>query len=315
MTRGSLLLMGVVSGCGFSSSNKHILKNEDKNSLKLPFRISLNTSTISSYKLGVLDQIDMVADAGFDGIELWVRDVSSFLNNGGKSEDLRKRLEVRGLRLEGMIGFAPWFSEDLDARAKGLEQLRQDMNTTAEIGGKFIATPVQGLKALNKAKFNDYVQRFTTILEMGDQTGVTPILELWGAGALNKLSDCAQIVIATGHPKATMLLDFYHLYRGGNSWNTLDCLNGERLPVFHINDYPSNIAREKLRDSDRIFPGDGACPFSEIVPKLYNSGFRGAFSVELFNKTYWETMDIQTILKTSYEKTYRVLYEAIGNSI
>jgi len=140
-------------------------------------------------------------------------------------------------------------------------------------------------------------------------------LELWGACALNKLSDCAQIVIATGHPNATMLLDFYHLYRGENSWDTLDCLNGSRLPVFHINDYPANISREQLRDSDRLFPGDGVCPFSELIPMLYDSGFRGAFSVELFNKIYWDTMYIQTILKNSYEKTYRVLYEAINNTI
>jgi len=37
------------------------------------------------------------------------------------------------------------------------------MNMTAEIGGKFIAAPVQGVKGLNKAKFDDYIERFLTI--------------------------------------------------------------------------------------------------------------------------------------------------------
>ena len=89
--------------------------------------------------------------------------MTAVVKDGGKLEAITKRLESKNLRLENMIGFAPWFSEDLDARAKGLEQLRQDMNMTAEIGGKFIAAPVQGVKALNKAKFDDYIERFLTI--------------------------------------------------------------------------------------------------------------------------------------------------------
>lgn len=311
-----LAFMGTMGSYAFNSSEVYslpLVKSNDKK--KLPFRISLNTSTISAYKLSVEKQIDLVADAGFDGIELWIRDVTAYLNEGGTCEFLQKRLKSRNLILENMIGFAPWFSEDLDARAKGIEQLHQEMIMTAKLGGKYVAAPIQGVKTLDKMKFDDYAQRYLTILKLADQTGVTPIIELWGAGALYQLADCAQIVISTGHPKASMLLDFYHLYRGNNSWDTLDCINGQRLPVFHINDYPANPAREQLKDSDRVFPGDGTCPFNELIPKLYDASFRGAFSVELFNKTYWATMDAPTILKTSYEKTYRVINDAMINII
>ena len=79
------------------------------------------------------------------------------------------------------------------------------------------------------------------------------------------------------------------------------------LPVFHINDYPSVPPRERLNDSDRVFPGDGICPFKELLPLLYDAGFRGAFSVELFNKKYWETMDVKEVLRQSYNKTCQVI--------
>lgn len=309
-----LALIGAMSSYAFNSSDVSGLPSDKSNGKKkLPFRISLNTSTISAYKLSVEKQIDLVADAGFDGIELWVRDVTAYLNEGGTCESLQKRLMSRNLILENMIGFAPWFTEDLTARANGIEQLRQDMIMTAKLGGKYIAAPIQGIKTLDKMKFDDYAQRYRTILQLADQTGVTPIIELWGAGALNQLADCAQIVISTGDKNASMLLDFYHLYRGDNSWDTLDCINAYRLPVFHINDYPASPAREQLKDSDRVFPGDGICPFRVLIPKLFNAGFRGAFSVELFNKNYWATMDAPTILKTSYEKTYRVINDAMTN--
>ena len=282
---------------------------------KLPIRISLNTSTLLHYKLDVDVQIDMVANAGFDGVELWMRDIKAYLEKGGTSEQLKRKLEERGLILENIIGFSKWCSDDPEERKKAMEQLREEMMIIAQMGGKFIAAPVQGIESLDRNKYDDYAERYNAILNLGDETGVTPILELWGMGALNKVSDCAQIAIATGHPKATMLLDFYHVYRGGNDWDTVDLLNGNRLPVIHINDYPSSPSYELLKDSDRVLPGEGVCPFNELIPKLYNAGFRGGFSVELFNKGYWETMDAETMLKNSYEKTYAVVEKALVKTL
>lgn len=284
------------------------------NSKTLPMRISLNTSTLLHYKLAVDVQIGMVAEAGFTGIELWMSDIKTYLDNGGKTKDIKDKLEENQLILENIIGFSKWCSDDSEERKEALAQLRDEMNIIAEIGGTYIAAPVQGIEQLNRKKYADYADRYRAILELGDETGVTPILELWGMGALHKVADCAHIAIATGHPKATMLLDFYHVHRGGNDWDTIDILNGKKLPVFHMNDYPGTPSYDKLIDADRVLPGEGVCPFEEIIPKLYQAGFRGGFSVELFNKGYWETMDAETLLKHSYEKTAAVVQKALTNT-
>ena len=281
----------------------------------LPVRISLNTSTLLYYKLGVDVQIDKVAQAGFDGIELWMSDIKKYLEKGGSAEVLEDKLEAHGLVLENIIGFSKWCSDDPEERKKALEQLQEEMTITANLGGSFIAAPVQGIAALDRTKYDDYAERYKAILELGDETGVTPIIELWGMGALNKVSDCAQIAIATGHPKATMLLDFYHVHRGGNDWDTIDILNGGKLPVIHMNDYPATPSYDKLKDSDRVLPGEGVCPFNEVIPKLYKAGFRGGFSVELFNEGYWETMDADTLLKNSYEKTVDIVQKALATTL
>lgn len=275
-----------------------------------PFRISLNTSTIQGFKLGIEEQIGLCIEAGFDGIELWIRDIETYINQGGTPEALAERLQKGNLLLENIIGFSNWISDDDQLRKQGLNIIQRDMELTARLGGRFIAAPVQGIKVIEKEKLPVYSERYRAILELGDRTGVTPILELWGAGALNQLSDTAAITIGTAHPKATMLLDFYHLYRGGNSFDSLRQINGGILPVFHINDYPAQPARTELKDSDRVFPGDGVCPFREVLPVLYNSGFRGGLSVELFNRGYWETMDARTVLRQSYEKTAKVIAES-----
>lgn len=279
--------------------------------LKRPFRVSLNVSTISGYKLSVQQQIALCAEAGFEGIELWTRDVQAFVDQGGSYEELSKQLKESGLILENMIGFATWFADDPLKREEGLKQMRHDMEMTSRLDGKYIAAPVQGVTQFDRSQLLEYAERYKAILELGNAIGVTPILELWGAGVLNQLSDTIAIAIATGHPQASVLLDFYHLYRGGNSFDSLHLVNGKALPVLHINDYPDLPPREKLKDSDRVFPGDGICPFKKIIPLLYDSGFQGALSVELFNKGYWESMGVKEVLKMSYEKTIQVINDSL----
>ncbi len=309
LRNSSLAFLGAATGFGFSK--RGTFEKPSKQSHDLPFRISMNTSTLQAYELPADEQIKLVAGAGFDGIEMWVRDIRSYIDDGGTPEELRELLASNDLRLENMIGFSEWISDDANAREEALDILGSDMEMIAAMGGKYIAAPVQGIESIDRSKFDDYARRCRVILELGEETGVIPILEVWGTGALNQVSDCAHIAIGSGHPDATMLFDFYHVYRGGNSWETIDLVNAAKLPVMHMNDYPANPPREELTDTDRVFPGEGICPFDEIVPKLYKAGFRGGFSVELFNREYWETMDAETILKESYQRTVDVLTEAM----
>lgn len=309
---GLALVAGGLTGM-LSCSSSENQKKTDRGQEDLPFRVSLNTSTIRGYKLPVEEQIDLSAEAGFDGIELWVSDVESYIKGGGSLEALAERIKQRGLVLENMIAFSTWIADDPTKRVEGVRKMQQDMELTARLGGSYIAAPVQGIVGIERSRLLEYAERYHAILKEGERIGVTPLLELWGAGALNQLSDASAISIGAGHPRASLLLDFYHLYRGGNSFDALRQLNGGNLPVFHINDFPESIPRGSLIDADRVFPGDGSCPFDHIIPLLYDTGFRGAFSIELFNQGYWDSMDVKSLLTQSYDKTVSTLMNA-GNT-
>lgn len=327
MKTGLVASLGLASGMAFATENNRLpggglpaggkrpgnqsRRRRDSPRHDLPFRVSLNASTLMAYELPVDEQIRMIAAAGFDGAELWMRDIRAYLDKGGTTAGLREHLESGNLLLENIIGFSQWCNDDAGERAKALEVLREEMEIIAALGGGYIATPVMGIEKLDPAKFDAYAERYRAILELGDTTGVVPLLELWGMGALHRISDCAQITIATGHPRAAMLLDIYHVHRGGNSWETLDVLNGGRMPVMHMNDYPSTPAWDQLTDADRVLPGEGVCPFHEVIPKLYKAGFRGGFSVELFNRGYWEQWDAKQMLEQSYARTVDVLTKSL----
>jgi len=269
-------------------------------------RISLNVSTIRPFRLPVDQQIEVCGKAGFDGIELWVSDLEAYREKGGSWRDIASRLKDNRLVLDNIIGFAQWAVDDQSRRDAGLQQMKREMEMTAALGGKFIAAPMGGVNRL-ESSLDVYAERFLRVIETGKEVGVTPLLELWGAGALNKLADAVNIVIITGHPDANLLLDFYHLYRGGNSFDSLNLINLARLPVFHMNDYPSDPPREQLNDRHRVYPGDGICPFNRIIPLMQKGGFQGTFSVELFNEEYCRNNTVEQVLATTLEKTRRII--------
>ena len=102
-TTGLAVLGSTFAGLASCAPKKKEEPSPEASSSKRPFRVCLNVSTIAGYKLPVQKQIDLCAEAGFEGIELWTRDVDAFVKQGGTYETLRRQLEGSGLLLENMI--------------------------------------------------------------------------------------------------------------------------------------------------------------------------------------------------------------------
>jgi len=253
------------------------------------FKYCLNTSTIRGQKLSVPEQIDLAAKARFDAIEPWLGDLHKYVETGGSLADLKKRLTDHGLAVASAIGFAEWLVDDDARRAAGLEVAKKDMAVIAQLGGTHIAAPPAGATKLTNLNLSVAAERYRTLLEIGAQEGVIPELELWGfSTTLSKLSEVMTVAIEARHPQSCVLLDVYHLYKGGSDFSGLRLVAGTALPCIHMNDYPAPPPRAEIKDSDRIMPGDGVAPLTQILRDLTAIGFRGALSLELFNANYWK---------------------------
>lgn len=282
----------------------------------MPVRLALNTSTIRGQKLPIDQQVEVAAKAGYDGIEPWIRDIEKYVETGGSLEDLRKQIADSGLTVVSAIGFANWIADDDETRAAGLDQARKDMALVKAIGGSLIAAPPVG------AHKGDVVppplpviaQRYRALLEVGDETGVVPQLELWGfSPTLSKLSELAYVATGAAHPDACVLPDFYHIYKGGNDFASLGMIEASRMLCFHINDYPGEPSIDKIGDKDRVFPGDGVCPLPKLIRQLVDNGFKGTLSLELFNPEYWQR-DALEVASEGLTKCRAVVNAALGQT-
>jgi 2-keto-myo-inositol isomerase len=253
------------------------------------FKYCLNTSTIRGQKLSVPDQVDLAAKAGYNAIEPWLGDLHKFVETGGSLTDLRKRLADHGLAVASAIGFAEWIVDDDARRVAALDVAKKDMGVVAAIGGTHIAAPPAGATKQTNLDLGKAAERYRAVLETGQTEGVIPELELWGfSTTLSKLSEVMTVAIESRHPRACLLLDIYHLYKGGSDYSGLRLVSGESLPCIHMNDYPAAPPRAEIKDADRIMPGDGIAPLTQIFRDLATIGFRGALSLELFNANYWK---------------------------
>lgn len=307
--------LGALAGLALtpaSLTGKPVSATTTKATAKHDFTFCLNASTLRGQNLGIVDEIETAAKAGYDGIEIWINGLQKYLEEGGSIKDLKKRVDDLGIKVENSIGFAQWIVDDNDTRAKALEQSKREMDMLAQIGCRRIAAPPAGATNQGGLDLTRAAERFRALVELGVQMDVIPQLEIWGFSKnLFRLSQVLFVAAECGHPQTRILPDVYHLYKGGSDFDGLKLLNGASVEIFHINDYPKELGREEIQDKDRVYPGDGDGPVSEVLRDLHQAGGPTVLSLELFNREYWK-QDAMEVAKTGLEKMKAAVSKAMG---
>lgn len=252
------------------------------------FRFGLNMSTIRGQELSAAEEIEIAGKAGYECIEPWFRKLNEYVSAGGSLDDLKKRIDDHGLTVESAIGFAKWIVNDPAERAAGLEEAKRDMDMIARLGGTRIAAPPAGVPNGEVVSLDDAAARYRDLLELGETMGVVPQVEMWGGNpTIGTVEKALYVAIRSGHPKACFLGDVYHTYKGGSAFESILLMGPQALQTYHMNDYPADPPVETIKDADRVFPGDGVAPLTQILKNFQAVGAYPVLSLELFNPTYW----------------------------
>ena len=290
----SVATAGLLAGSATARAKSKRKKGTD------PFRYCLNMSTIRGQDLSVTGEVDVAGKAGYDAIEPWLGKLNDYKKSGGSLKDLRRRIEDHGLTVESAIGFARWIVDDDAQRAKGLEDARRDMDLLAQLGARRIAAPPAGARGTVDPMAA--AERYRKLLEIGDEIGVVPQIEMWGGNpSIGRVSTAIYIAIEAGHPDACFLGDVYHTYKGGSDFEGLKMLGPQALQHFHWNDYPAEPPVDTIGDEHRVFPGDGIAPITDITRGFLQVGATPVLSLELFNREYW-AMDALEAAKVGLKK-------------
>ncbi|MGQ9518599.1 MAG: sugar phosphate isomerase/epimerase family protein [Candidatus Fervidibacter sp.] len=265
----------------------------------------LNTSTIQPATLP--DKIKAAAQAGYQAIELWFSDIRNYQNEGGAIEDIVKMVQDVGLQVPSMIALHGWMDTHGNAYLRALDECKALLELAAGFGCKrVVASPSMRMEQ-TPLDIEDAAKRFSDLLKIGREIGVLPMMEFLGfSPKVSRVEHAWEIVKRTGDPEATIVLDPFHLWRGGSSLDNVPDLTGDRIGILHFNDVPAGLKRDLVGDEVRVMPGDGHLPLKELVAEVKRRGYEGVISLELFNRNYWQ-QDPYEVARIGLEKMKEVV--------
>ena len=253
-----------------------------------PFSYCLNTSTIRSEGASVLDAIDVAADAGYTGIEPWVKEIDAWVDQGGSLAQIRDHAEKRGVEVVNLIAFPEWAVPEDERRLAGMEEAVRCFGMARELNCRFVAAPPSGVHD-RKVELKPIAARFAELVDRALPFDVTALLEFWGiAQTLGTTGEALLVAAECGRPGVQLLADVFHMYKGSGHFLGFEHFGPGRLGLVHVNDCPAKPARDKVTDAERVYPGDGTAPWPQIVESLNRIGYCGMLSLELFNPSYWK---------------------------
>ncbi|MCH8042238.1 MAG: sugar phosphate isomerase/epimerase [Planctomycetes bacterium] len=275
----------------------------------MSFIYCLNTSTIGPQPL--MEKIRLAGKHGFAGIELWHDDVFAYVEQGGTVADVNKAVADEGLIVPCTIAMKGWCEASDDEYSTVLEDVKRRMNLAAELGSPYIvATP-----AHVPVDYEIIKRRYKELLELGREIGVKPTFEYLGfCVSVYRIDQALEIVTAVDDPDATILLDAFHNYRGGSTFDDLTKVPLHLIGHYHLDDAPADPPREQQRDPDRVMPGDGILDLAAEIQWLRDVGYDKdsgtgggrTISLELFNPGLWKK-DPDEVLALGMERMKELL--------
>lgn len=265
------------------------------------FILALNTSTIM--KAPLMEKIRVAGEAGFAAIELWNDDLTAHVERGGSFKEVRAALDDAGLVVPTVIHIGGWLDAEGDAYRAALDEARRKMEQAAAVGApRIIAGPPPGPVDLDRA-----AERYRELLDMGRSIGVLPAMEFLGfVNGVHTIRAAWEIVTRADDPDGTIVLDPFHIFRGGSPIEDIQLIPAERIAVYHFNDAPGDIPREEQKDGDRVMPGDGVLPLAEQLRIVKEKGYKGALSLELFNEKLWQADPLE-VAKDGYRRMKEIV--------
>ncbi|MGI6461898.1 MAG: sugar phosphate isomerase/epimerase family protein [Candidatus Hydrogenedentales bacterium] len=266
--------------------------------------ICLNTSSIRPASLE--QKIEATVAAGYDGIEPWIEELEAYEKAGGNLQDLGKRLSDLGLFVPNVIGLWGSIPADPAQWEESLAPTRNRMRRMAAIGSRHAACIPPGRPADVDRTW--CARCYRDLVQIGrEEYGISVALEFVGfMESIHRFGDAAGIAIDANIPDACLIMDTFHLYRGGSGFEGIRHIRGNFIANFHINDVPAEPAREEMVDKHRIYPGDGILPLASVFQQLKEIDYRGALSIEMFNEEHY-AQEPKEVAETALRKTLAVI--------
>lgn len=270
-------------------------------------KIALNGAT--TMRADLIRDIFAARDAEYDCIEIWAAKLREFLKTSSVGH-LRKLLEDANLE--------PWSINSIEHITFRTEEDYAEIKAECEelcaiaeaIDCPFVVVVPGKLPEGGAAKeeiVEESVRVLRELASIAAKYNVALAFEFLGQAdcSVQTLELCNEIVEAVNRPNVGLVLDSFHFYAGGSTFESILEVQPDNICIFHIND-AEDLPKEQLTDAHRLLPGYGILPLKQIKSALDRIGYDRVVSIEIFRPEYWE-LDADVVAKEAKIATMNVL--------
>ena len=280
-------------------------------------KIAINGATTMTADLET--DIRSAGAAGFELVELRSNKLYDYLETH-TVDDLKALLTEAGVGVLSIntLEHITWRSDEDYAAIK--EECAKLSEISAAIGCPYVLAVPGALRQGPKSEQETIAESVRVLNELADIAepfGISIGFEFLGeaGNSVTTLDLGSHIVDLVGRDSVGNVIDTYHFYAGGSSFEAIDRLDPKKLFILHVND-AEDLPKEELNDSKRLYPGLGILPIKEIKERLDAIGYDGPVSVEIFRPEYWEEdpFKVAATAKAATEQALGLGQHAAGGS-
>lgn len=240
------------------------------------------------------------AEAGFTGLCLHFRDYEAQIGAGIGEADLCAILAAHGLVDNSIEFLRDWFEPTPSAEAN----IALALKAAACFRASFISVGADlGSGTMPVAAMGP---RFAALCTRAREEGVDIALEIVAWSNVHDVVTARELLAFAG-PEAGLVIDSWHIFRGGVGLETLEALEGRQIKCIQLNDAGKTVVGP-LRDDTmhRLFCGQGVFDLVALLDRLAGIGVDAPICVEVIAPEVAD-MAVSEVTRIGFETTMRIV--------
>ncbi len=239
------------------------------------------------------DRVEAAARAGWKGIGMIPDDVDATAAKIGYPE-MKRILAANGIKYFELEFLVDWYVDG--ERRQRSDELRRRMLAIAETFGARNIKVGPGLgQDVRHPRPDELVpdipgmqDAFVGLCRDAAERGTAIVLEIMPFGNVRTIEDGRAIVEGANQPNGYLLLDIWHLARGGIDYGKIKTIPSRFIGSIELDDADKEVAGSLWDDTihRRKLPGEGALKPQAFIRTVQAAGYQGPWGVEILSEDF-----------------------------
>lgn len=259
---------------------------------------------VSPYSLE--DRAAAASKVGYTGMGLVHADLMANRDRLGW-DGVRQVLADNGIRHIDVEFLGDWFFDAADPRRQASDQMRRELfEAAAELGARnFKVSPeLFSEQAPDIAHLRD---EFALLCEQARPVGTNVIMEMMPFTNVNKIDTAMAIIAGADQPNGGILLDIWHVARGGMSYDEIAKIPARFLKGVELDDADPQVVGTLFEDTrfSRRLCGEGCFNVPAFIDAVLAAGFDAPYyGVEIISKSF-RLQSLDVMARSSFDTAMR----------